>query len=114
MDDYYLTSDISKVNLKTGMVTALASTKAAETLPLFSPDGKWIAFCMDELPLSSFAKDVFVMPTDLILALLLGGSAPIEISRRGGIIDSVKLNSARSAFGFSMKKYYMTARINYN
>lgn len=138
--DDYSTSDISKVEISTGKITALASSKAAETSPLYSPDGKWIAMWIDELPPSSFATDVFVMPadggelkalartpdqqpipigwsndsrsiyfrecngtTDLISALPLDGSAPVEISRRGGVIDSVELNSARSAFGFTFQ-----------
>ncbi|HWQ19108.1 MAG TPA: S9 family peptidase, partial [Methanotrichaceae archaeon] len=139
-DDYDAMSDISKVEINTGKITALADSKAPETSPMYSPDGKWIALCIGELPLSSFATDVFIMPTDggemralartpdqqptligwsndsrsiyfrecngttdLISALPIDGSAPVEISRRGGVIDSVALNSARSAFGFAFQ-----------
>jgi len=38
------TSDVSVVNVATGEVHAVASTPNAETAPLFSPDGKWIAY----------------------------------------------------------------------
>jgi len=37
------TSDVSIVEVASGKVTDLAKTAAAETSPLYSPDGKWIA-----------------------------------------------------------------------
>lgn len=44
------TSDVSVVDVASGRVTALASTGAAETLPVFSPDGKQVALVISDVP----------------------------------------------------------------
>ncbi|MBI2907358.1 MAG: S9 family peptidase [Chloroflexi bacterium] len=49
------TSDISKVDLATSQVTALAGSEAAETMPMFSPDGRWIAFAATDVPAFDFS-----------------------------------------------------------
>jgi len=43
-------SDISIVEVATGKITPLASTLAAEAAPEYSPDGKWIAASVSDLP----------------------------------------------------------------
>ena len=37
-------SDISTVNITSGVMKDVANTKAGESSPLFSPDGKYIAY----------------------------------------------------------------------
>lgn len=44
------TADVSVIEVASGNVTALANTKAAETAPLYSPDGKSIAVIASENP----------------------------------------------------------------
>lgn len=48
--DYWTTADISIVDVSTAAVTPFASTAAAEENPKFSPDGRWIAARVSELP----------------------------------------------------------------
>ncbi len=44
------TSVVSVVEVSTGKTTAFANTKAAETSPVFSPDGKWVALLVSDTP----------------------------------------------------------------
>ena len=46
----WTTSDVSIVEVASGKVTDLAITPAAETSPLYSPDGKWIAVQVSDNP----------------------------------------------------------------
>lgn len=48
--DYWPTSDVSIVDVASAKVTPVAATKAAETAASFSPDGKWIAMVVSDLP----------------------------------------------------------------
>ncbi len=48
--DYWPTSDISIYDLAGNKITSLANTVAAETSPLYSPDGKWIATVVSDNP----------------------------------------------------------------
>jgi len=42
-------SDISIINIASGEIKGIANTNAGETNPVFSPDGKWIAYhCTDD------------------------------------------------------------------
>lgn len=47
-DEFF--SDISTVDLETGKVTSLVKIDAMEKSPLYSPDGRWIAYCASDLP----------------------------------------------------------------
>jgi dipeptidyl aminopeptidase/acylaminoacyl peptidase len=46
----WTTSDISILEISSGKVTALANTPAAESSPVYSPDGKWIAVLASDNP----------------------------------------------------------------
>lgn len=48
--DVWPSSDISVVDVAAGKVTPFVSTPAAEGSPVFSPDGKWIAMSVSDLP----------------------------------------------------------------
>lgn len=48
--DHWTSADISIVEVSTLSVTTLAATAAAEENPKFSPDGRWIAARVSELP----------------------------------------------------------------
>ena len=48
--DHWPTADLAMVDVATGNVTPFAATDAAETSPNFSPDGRWIAATVSELP----------------------------------------------------------------
>jgi tricorn protease len=52
--------DLWKVSTKGGEAMRLTSHPGVETMPHFSPDGKWIAFTADY----SSSGDVYVMPAD--------------------------------------------------
>lgn len=43
-------SDINLVNVETALIKPLVNTGAGETSPVFSPDGKWIAYLISEDP----------------------------------------------------------------
>lgn len=43
-------ADISTVDVATGEVKPLATTRAAETQPHYSPDGRWIAYTASDVP----------------------------------------------------------------
>jgi dipeptidyl aminopeptidase/acylaminoacyl peptidase len=43
-------ADVSIVDVAAGTVTPLAQTGAAETEPIFSPDGKWVAYVVTDDP----------------------------------------------------------------
>ncbi len=48
--DYWPTADLMAVDVASGEVKALAETKAAETSPIYSPDGKQVAFIITDDP----------------------------------------------------------------
>lgn len=48
--DFWPTSDVSTVDVASGTVKPFAATKAAESSPVYSPDGKWIAMEVGDLP----------------------------------------------------------------
>ncbi len=43
-------ADVAIVNVATGKVTPFAATQAAEASPVYSPDGKWIAMVVSDVP----------------------------------------------------------------
>lgn len=64
VDDWPL-ADVSVVDVQTGEIRGLASTNAAESQPLFSPDGRWIAYTASDDPASwAFMRHVHVMPAE--------------------------------------------------
>jgi dipeptidyl aminopeptidase/acylaminoacyl peptidase len=42
--------DIAEVNIESGQIRAVAETPASEDTPLYSPDGKWIAYRVSDIP----------------------------------------------------------------
>jgi dipeptidyl aminopeptidase/acylaminoacyl peptidase len=63
IDDWQKT-DLSVVDLATARVTTVVATEAAETQPVFSPDGTYIAYTASETPPQwAFASRVFVVKT---------------------------------------------------
>jgi len=61
VDDWQKT-DLSIAEVATARVTPLVATEAAETQPVFSPDGKLIAYAASEMPPQwAFASRVFVV-----------------------------------------------------
>ena len=57
------TSDISVVDLANGEVKTLAASGAAESEPLYSPDGRWIAMAMtDDPPRWATDASLYVIP----------------------------------------------------
>ena len=67
------TSDVSIVDVATGKVTALANTPAAESSPVFSPDGKSIAVLVSDNP-PRWAQSV------IIQIFPAGGGAPTNVA----------------------------------
>jgi dipeptidyl aminopeptidase/acylaminoacyl peptidase len=61
--DVWTFSDISTVSLENGKITPLAAGKGAESTPMYSPDGKLIAFISDEgSPTWARRTDIYVIP----------------------------------------------------
>jgi dipeptidyl aminopeptidase/acylaminoacyl peptidase len=48
--DDWTKSDISIVDIAAAEVKSFAATRAAESAPLYSPDGKWIAYNISDIP----------------------------------------------------------------
>ncbi|MET0621507.1 MAG: S9 family peptidase [Pyrinomonadaceae bacterium] len=69
----WTTSDISVVEVATGKVSVLSATPAAETSPVFSPDGKWVAALVSDVP-PRWAQ------SGLIQIFPAGGGAPRALS----------------------------------
>ncbi|MBV8832480.1 MAG: S9 family peptidase [Acidobacteriaceae bacterium] len=42
--------DVAEINVETGAIRPVADTAAAEDTPLYSPDGKWIAYRRSDIP----------------------------------------------------------------
>ncbi len=62
--DDWPTADISVVELASGAVRPLVGSKAAESSPIYSPDGRWIAYvASDDPPGWAGAGRVHVVPT---------------------------------------------------
>lgn len=62
--DFWPTSDISIYDITGARVTPLANTSAAETSPVFSPDGKWIAMSVSDGPVRwAQSNRIHVMPS---------------------------------------------------
>jgi Tol biopolymer transport system component len=62
-DEFF--SDISTVDLKTGKVTSLVKSDAVEKSPLYSPDGRWVAYTASDLPPADFSAFwVYLVPAD--------------------------------------------------
>ena len=58
-------SDISMIEVNTGKVKPVAATNAGEGSPIFSPDGKWIAYVCSEDPVVWAGKSfVNLVPTN--------------------------------------------------
>ncbi|HXV85282.1 MAG TPA: S9 family peptidase, partial [Gemmatimonadales bacterium] len=63
--DSWTSADIAVVDLKSGAVRSLAATAASETDPMFSPDGKWIAFtASDDPPTWAFTSRVHLVAAE--------------------------------------------------
>jgi dipeptidyl aminopeptidase/acylaminoacyl peptidase len=63
--DDWVTSDISVVNVESGETRPLAATGAAEMQPLYSPDGRWIAYrASDDPPRWAFSGVLHVIPAE--------------------------------------------------
>ena len=62
-------TDISAIDVGTGKITKIAATRAQETSPMYSGDGRWIAYkATDDPPTWGFTEHVYVAP-------VAGGSA---------------------------------------
>ncbi len=58
----WIHSDISVVDLKSGKITALSSTGAAESQPTYSPDGRMLAYTVsDDPPTWGFTRTVHLI-----------------------------------------------------
>src|SRR6185436_19382195 len=68
----WTTSDVSIVEVATGNISALANSPAAESSPLYSPDGKWIAILASDNP-PRWAQ------SDIIQIFSAGGGQPKSI-----------------------------------
>lgn len=59
------TTDISVVDVASSEIKALAATKASETQPLYSPDGKWIALSVSDIPATWATQNrIHVLPAN--------------------------------------------------
>lgn len=61
--DYWTTSDVSVVDVAGGTVTNIAAGAAAEQNPHFSPDGKWVAMTVSDMPIRwAQSNRIYVYP----------------------------------------------------
>jgi dipeptidyl aminopeptidase/acylaminoacyl peptidase len=67
--DYWTSASVSVVDVASGEIKPLAATNAAEMQPLYSPDGKWIALTISDIPPTwAFQYRIHLIPA--------GGGAP--------------------------------------
>lgn len=64
----YPSACISTVDIETGEIKTLIDTEASEMAPLYSPDGKWIAFLS--------TKKIIKYPYDLYIHIIPSGGGP--------------------------------------
>jgi dipeptidyl aminopeptidase/acylaminoacyl peptidase len=58
-------SDVSLIDINSGKVRPIAATNAGEGSPMFSPDGKWIAYTCSEDPVVWAGRNnVHIVPTE--------------------------------------------------
>jgi len=133
------TSDVVLVEAATGKSRPLAATPAAELSPVFSPDGKSVAFTVSDEPPAWAGRYVIRIvslnggaPRDLpetrdsrpsvvgwsadgdrlyyvesrgttnqLCAVHASSGGTTELSRPGGVLTGVELNSTRTCFGFT-------------
>src|SRR5262245_38080481 len=48
--DDWTSADVSVIDVASGEIKAMATTAAAESQPIYSPDGKWIALAVSDTP----------------------------------------------------------------
>jgi dipeptidyl aminopeptidase/acylaminoacyl peptidase len=61
--DDWLTADISSVSSDSGMVKSLIKSKGADDSPVYSPDGKWIAYASTHGDMSwASVQDLYIIP----------------------------------------------------
>jgi Tol biopolymer transport system component len=70
-DEFF--SDLSTVDLETGKVTSLMESDAMEKSPLYSPDGRWIAYSASDLPPADFSAFY-------VYLVLAGGGRPRRLA----------------------------------
>ena len=69
--DFWPSSDVSIIDVASGAVSPFANTSLAETSPMYSPDGKWIAMSVSDGPIRwAQSNRIHVVPSS-------GGSAKI-------------------------------------
>ncbi len=62
--DYWPTSDLSAVPADSGAVTSLVAWPGSDSDPLYSPDGRWLAFVSDGGEVKwAFASDLYILST---------------------------------------------------
>ncbi len=62
--DYWTTSDVSIYDVANGKIVSLANTAAAESTPVYSPDGKWIAMFVTSIPTHwAQAGNIYLFPS---------------------------------------------------
>ncbi|HEY7545017.1 MAG TPA: S9 family peptidase [Blastocatellia bacterium] len=62
--DDWVSADVSVVDVASGNIKPLAATNAAETQPLYSPDGRWIALSISsDPPRWAFNTTIHLMPS---------------------------------------------------
>src|SRR5215510_11534709 len=67
--DDWTSANVSVVDVASGEIKALAATAAAESQPIYSPDGKWIALTISDAPPTwAFQNRIHIIPA--------GGGAP--------------------------------------
>ncbi len=72
MNDWTL-GDISEIDVTSGEIRAVAGSPSAESMPLYSPDGRWIAYTASDVPPSwAFLRAIYLVPS--------GGGAPRKLA----------------------------------
>ncbi len=71
--DDWVSANVSVVDVASGEIKALAATAAAESQPFYSPDGKWIALTISDIPPTwAFQNRINIIPS--------AGAAPKPLS----------------------------------
>ena len=106
--DFWPTSDVAIVDVATAKVSPFAATAAAESSPTFSPDGKWIAMRVSDLPAR------WAQSGNIVLYPASGGTPKVIPLSHDGQPDIVGWNADSSMLYFVEAKGTGTAMYSVN
>ncbi|HEY0077503.1 MAG TPA: S9 family peptidase [Pyrinomonadaceae bacterium] len=110
--DYWTTSDVSVVDVASGQARTLAATSSAESQPLYSPDGKWIALSIsDNPPRWAGSNALYLMPAQGGTPRAVAATYDAQPNLIGWSADAKRVYFSE-AFGTATRIYALNVETN--